>query len=1125
MSYQLVEVRPGICELVFAAEKPKEVVSPAPKATEAAVSSSKKEEEEVSVVPSPFPSENIKVGHEYAYQRLVRDLAEIQENPLPTVNALPLENNFFEWHANLLGSSSTLFGGMVFHLIFNFPETYPLQPPKVKLMNFIDHPNVFGQYICLDMLEQGEYSSEAQRMKPYTGWTSAYSVQSILVQLQNFLSTHSYTDRIAREWGRKTAKKSIDNFSCIKECGHGVRTNRNIWPPIDQNEIDEIHKQRERWEMICKKEGRELCDDNETWWDSWMNWLAKWYEKKEKDRKAWERAHRKGRTFKVRQGTNQKDWEEEIPAGFYNGELLPFVPKRKKSKKAESTDTENVQNEESKDGEKAFDPMQPVILPDIIVKRRRGESLDSNKLGKVDASLRSARKSWSQKFKNHGYFPNLEEKETVGGGLVLELQVEAREGILSAWEEVYPAGVSQVLTDPTLEAKRKSGIPTKHLIQKNSRQMTKCIPLLHVKDSVNFSLSCPRFNTKMKMTYDFEDHYAKGKDWTLVCPDDSHPGNTFVADMYTNSFDIHYLKACRYYVHSSNVQKMFSSKPQSKAQEGTRNKNNQKNNKKDNKDNEKNKSEDKRPLPPDTSKPRTRKVYVAPPTQAFCLTSNFRTVPTAPSGGRRRNRRNRGRGRNKGKERDEDEAGPQPTISAKPTMNGHTKNPAPNGHDVDKQTPSGNTAMQRTSNNNNRRTNNRKSSRRIGWNNLPPEIHLHIFSFLGRKELLRASLVSESFEALALDSSFWVRQELFCYFSKKNFLEDTLGIGINIQYYPNPGKDGMLNIEGIDSPLDLLGYEAYEEKKVRRGAWKEKFTHFLPLYISYRHSIKALPLAEQAICNIMTNSPVGFQPIMAVKVLTKLMNTMIVKLMKCETWASEKALEGYFAFHHLLLVFVERYPSLLEFANTTIKNFIEDEKYRIKKVVPSLGEFIPLLAITDDYSWSDVAAPLIKEVFDRNQKWALKQFPALANTRSFSGPVDKYRILKTFQATQVSQRLIMFHVYFLNNLANPKGMKLKVVRDMYDSYFGRPTQKMKFALQKAVKDIQTVSNWIEYFVKIDFPLPHPETLTDWLKQSVHNSQKKRYHYRSDFEGATRNKKKKPKDDSQTDTADSYLDLY
>ena len=35
-----------------------------------------------------------------AIKRLIKDLKELQDNPLPFISASPLENNIFIWHAN-----------------------------------------------------------------------------------------------------------------------------------------------------------------------------------------------------------------------------------------------------------------------------------------------------------------------------------------------------------------------------------------------------------------------------------------------------------------------------------------------------------------------------------------------------------------------------------------------------------------------------------------------------------------------------------------------------------------------------------------------------------------------------------------------------------------------------------------------------------------------------------------------------------------------------------------------------------------------------------------------------------------------------------------------------------------
>lgn len=62
----------------------------------------------------------------------------------------------------------------------DFPTNYPVNPPTITLMTDIPHPNVFGKDLCLDMLKK-------TKGEKWEGWTTAYTVESILIQLQSFL--------------------------------------------------------------------------------------------------------------------------------------------------------------------------------------------------------------------------------------------------------------------------------------------------------------------------------------------------------------------------------------------------------------------------------------------------------------------------------------------------------------------------------------------------------------------------------------------------------------------------------------------------------------------------------------------------------------------------------------------------------------------------------------------------------------------------------------------------------------------------------------------------------------------------------------------------------------------------
>jgi len=124
-------------------------------------------------------------------RRLQKDLKELEdcEIPLVGVSARPLSNNLLIWHGNIRGPKGTDYESGVFHIIINFPVNYPVSPPAITLCTPIPHRNVFGTVLCLDILD-------ANQKELYQGWTSAYTVQTILIQLQSFLFEKLPEDRL-----------------------------------------------------------------------------------------------------------------------------------------------------------------------------------------------------------------------------------------------------------------------------------------------------------------------------------------------------------------------------------------------------------------------------------------------------------------------------------------------------------------------------------------------------------------------------------------------------------------------------------------------------------------------------------------------------------------------------------------------------------------------------------------------------------------------------------------------------------------------------------------------------------------------------------------------------------------
>jgi len=162
----------------------------------------------------------------FARRRLRRDWVEVLKEPSSLVAAAPLPDNLFEWHANLRPNAGPL-AGVTFHLRITFPADYPNSPPflhfpREEIPSF-RHPNLYSFGLCLDILSS--YIGESR-----TGWSPAYTVRTLLMQLQSFLfefdslpqdhgGTYSFRYDAAR------IQKVRQEAHCLKcrACGHSSR--------------------------------------------------------------------------------------------------------------------------------------------------------------------------------------------------------------------------------------------------------------------------------------------------------------------------------------------------------------------------------------------------------------------------------------------------------------------------------------------------------------------------------------------------------------------------------------------------------------------------------------------------------------------------------------------------------------------------------------------------------------------------------------------------------------------------------------------------------------------------------------------------------------------------------------
>ncbi|KAJ3029483.1 UNVERIFIED_CONTAM: hypothetical protein HDU68_012064 [Siphonaria sp. JEL0065] len=326
----------------------------------------------------------------------------------------------------------------------------------------------------------------------------------------------------------------------------------------------------------------------------------------------------------------------------------------------------------------------------------------------------------------------------------------------------------------------------------------------------------------------------------------------------------------------------------------------------------------------------------------------------------------------------------------------------------------------------------------------------------------------------------------------------------------------MRDMKPVD--FDLLSHEAFITENVRKTVWGQGFTHFLPLALTQQHFGKALPLLKTVLVELnLTTKSKEFRPETALHVISKLMNLMVVDLMKaCDAdstftqpvkmyetpkpivktkmIASEKALTGYSQLLHLLLSFCELYPQLVTFAENQLERFLHVKTSRGKQEYPNLGEFIILLFCQDKYAWDDLSVPVFRECSVRNVVWMLDprhgNKPSLALLESDN--TSEFRLKESFTAQQTSLRLLMFQVLFMRRLGVCDKPWKELLGDLNNSY-GYPRASLTTQIVQDIKRMYAVKSFDAFLGCVGIPVPSKKYFCILLKEAIVLSKKRQYH--------------------------------
>ncbi|XP_050671668.1 ubiquitin-conjugating enzyme E2 T-like [Leptidea sinapis] len=124
-------------------------------------------------------------------QRLAREFKTLSTKPPWGVSCSTEKEDVYDVILiNMSGPKNSPYESGIFKLIINVPDKYPFEPPQVKFVTPVYHPNIdsVGR-ICMNML----------KMPPKGSWLPTITIETLLISIQTLLANPNPDDPLVLE--------------------------------------------------------------------------------------------------------------------------------------------------------------------------------------------------------------------------------------------------------------------------------------------------------------------------------------------------------------------------------------------------------------------------------------------------------------------------------------------------------------------------------------------------------------------------------------------------------------------------------------------------------------------------------------------------------------------------------------------------------------------------------------------------------------------------------------------------------------------------------------------------------------------------------------------------------------
>ncbi|KAI8909111.1 ubiquitin-conjugating enzyme/RWD-like protein [Gorgonomyces haynaldii] len=122
---------------------------------------------------------------------LKRQLKELAKSPVEGFSAgLVDDSNIFLWEIMIMGPEGTLYEGGFFRARLEFPNNYPLMPPKMTFTSRMFHPNVYPDgRVCISILHAPAGEDDWGYEQASERWLPIHTVETIVLSVISMLSS------------------------------------------------------------------------------------------------------------------------------------------------------------------------------------------------------------------------------------------------------------------------------------------------------------------------------------------------------------------------------------------------------------------------------------------------------------------------------------------------------------------------------------------------------------------------------------------------------------------------------------------------------------------------------------------------------------------------------------------------------------------------------------------------------------------------------------------------------------------------------------------------------------------------------------------------------------------------